>query len=308
MPLPTVPERLRDIEKSIESIQGWIKGLGIGAGLLVLVVGWWVGSDVMPTIHKSENDIVGNGKDIAELRGQLKGLLARQAKVEIQNVAQLAPKALAAVLPDLKSSFQIARTQNVKVPQTVVNTLREKLQHIGSSAPDFWPAISEFINYRSFNAARLVPEKLLATSLPNCTDSPLRPPVVSNILNPRQFQFIVPSYENCRVTLDSEKDDKEINMYLLRTSPMMDFKNCLVVYRGGAVNIIFYLPSKNGTDLMMGPRRIGTTKTKIAGQSVTFNECFFDFSIPTGIPSPTGQKMTQSLLAQNANNLILPYP
>jgi hypothetical protein len=309
MAMPTIPERVHAIEKSLHSLQGWIKGLTVGAALLIAVVGWWASSQLMPMIQKDETNTAANATAIGEIKGRLDELSGRQAKLEIQHDAGLSPQALAQTLPDFRSAVQIATQQKVKIARTVSNTLSKKLQQIGASAAEYWPAIAEFISYRSFNLVTEDTIKQLAEkSLSNCTDLPLANPVVSKVLNPRQFQYQVPTYENCRVTLDSEKDNQAINKYLLMISPFLRFEHCLVVYRGGPVNLLFYRPSKNGTDLMTATRKLGTTKTKISGKSLQFDDCLFDFSIPNGMPPPDGQKMTVTLLAQNESTLSLSQP
>lgn len=240
------------------------------------------------------------------IQAQVSELSRGQARLELNALANLPPQFLAKSLPDLQSVIKTVRQRDAEVQRPVLASLSENLGKISPDVPNYWNAIFEFVNYKSFNAAPPNTRSLLSENLPNCTDTPLPPLTVSKVLSPTQFQAEAPAYENCRVTLDSEKDDEAINKVLDSETPFITFKHCLVVYRGGPVNLIYYLPSKEGTTVMKGPNRRNTTKSKITGKSIRFEDCLLDFSAPSAPLPPYGQKMTLRLLAQNTDVLDLP--
>jgi hypothetical protein len=145
---------------------------------------------------------------------------------------------------------------------------------------------------------------LASANLPNCTDSDPKPAVIAEVPNPHAFKFKGATYENCRVTLDSEKDDERINSFLNTRFPTINFKNCLIVYRGGKIDLILAWNEHSFTLQVEGNPPMPSV---FSGNTLAFEDCLFDFSV-RGVPPPVGQAVTETLLAQNASTLKLPHP
>jgi hypothetical protein len=172
-------------------------------------------------------------------------------------------------------------------------------------APGFWPTAAEFISYRSSSSAPALPP-----NFPDCTD---RDPKGSTITdnsklnaNPPQFSFSASIYEDCRLTLDSQKDSDKINTLLVTNALFIQFKHCLIVYRGGAVNLII---AKTNVPVVIRAGRNLNRPTMIAsdpfsGPTLSFEDCVFYFKFDK-TPPIKGQKITETLLAQNGPSVNL---
>ena len=274
-------------------LTGFLKdwgGFGAAVAVILFMITQWSGYVEFRT-HTQD--------DIKNIQGDI-------AKLGLTIHASLSQSVFEQNLPQLKSAIVNAEKQDSKVPAPIISALQQKLSETSSSAPDFWSTTTSFISYRSQVLSSKSPS-LIQAKLPNCAKVPLQMFPISNVLSPTQFQMTVPTFENCQITLDSSQDTDFINKILLTVSPFVRFKHCLVIYNGGNVNIILYLPSEEGTRIMNNLGLLGTTRTKLEGQSVTFEDCLFQFSAST-LPPPSGQKMTESLLAQNENLLTLQHP
>ena len=128
---------------------------------------------------------------------------------------------------------------------------------------------------------------------------------VAAVLAPDKITVNRALYQNCQITLDSERDDQRINALLLHgESIFITFSHCLVIYRGGRINLnIEWKNLKNVHYALDGEMGKGTVN--FSGNTLEFADCLFDFSIPSA-PSERSQALTKSLLAQNTNTLTLP--
>jgi hypothetical protein len=242
---------------------------------------------------------------LLEIRGKL-------TAASIQTQIALPQSAFQNGLSALKSNLAEARSLNVKVPIPLLEDLEAKLQNSDQNAPEFWPTASEFISYRSVVLSPSMNlSKLTLEGFSDCVSNPPTEAKIFKVLPENGLQQTVqtnePTYENCRITLDSPRDEKALNTYMLTTFPFIAFKHCLVVYNGGAVNIIFYIPMEGGTEIMTNSGLVTLTPTKLTGASLEFFDCLFEFSIPK-VPPKTGLKMTESLLAQNNNPVKFSSP
>jgi hypothetical protein len=110
-------------------------------------------------------------------------------------------------------------------------------------------------------------------------------------------------YQNCRLTLDSARDDERINSLVRSKFPTIEFRNCLIVYRGGEFALILW------SHVQAAPLHMLTANGKGAelnydGPSLQFISCQFDFSVSNQVPQ-RGKETLQTLLTQNGPSLAL---
>jgi hypothetical protein len=291
----------REIREAIHGV-GWRK-LGIlirtwslpgvaGAFLLFLWLQW--GVYVEFRTHTSDRlDVI--EKNLTQL--------------ELQDHASLPQSLFEMTLPDLRTIVSAARKENVKASPKVIEDLQSKLLGTSPGVPDFWPTVSEFITYRS-TIASTSPEqtrKLLTEALPNCTDSLPKSMKIKQVLDPNNAVLDRGVYEHCRVTLDSAHDNEIINTILNSRTPLITFRDCLIVYRGGQIKLILAW-DKMPVSLHIGhpgdnDKRI--FHVTLSTSAITFENCLFDFSVQT-LPPSEGQKVSVFLLAQNSATVNLP--
>jgi hypothetical protein len=224
---------------------------------------------------------------------------------QFENASKLPATTLQQRLPAVQHLLTVAKDQGFTADRKVLDVLAHKLSTSNRNAPAFWPTATELISYRSISTAPFLPQ-----NLPDCTDHDPQPPVVtdakSTLVPPSlTVTFSIMTYKNCRITLDSKKDTDKINWLITHaaTSYLLNFSHCLVVYRGGQIDLImavFNQPlqirvgNPNGQPLTM--------KGKYSGRTVRFEECSYDFSFSSEPPTQ-GQTLTQSILAQNGPEL-----
>jgi hypothetical protein len=296
----------------------------ISVAAILVAIGGWFGSGMFKywLDHKDDglNHLI-DGRIEAALKAP-SGVLATLSEVQrttnetdttlktlqpfIQDVirhqfeiaSKLPAQELGERLPAVKNLLAVARDQDVQIEPKITENLREKLLKIDAKAPDYWPASAQFISYRSQNT---VPDtqSLLQPNLPNCTDHDPEGPRIEST-NGNQITFSSAYYDNCRLTLDSAKDDAKINSLLLNLTPKIVFRHCLIVYKGGEIGLIIafnnrpvkiYLPEHPEVDAV-------PSTTPVTGNTLYFNNCLFKLDLNHQPPSG-GQKFTQNLLATN---------
>jgi hypothetical protein len=232
--------------------------------------------------------------DIADIRGNL-------GKQSVINHAALPLSEFKATLPDLRSAIATVKEQDVKVAPNVISDLQQKLL-TAKDAPDFWPTAAQFINYRSQLAISDF-QDLQRPTLPDCTDHDPSPTKVETISKDRH-QFTVRSgyYDNCRLTLDSPQDDAKINSILESTAFMLTFRHCVVVYRGGEINLIVAFNNRPLTLFPIGHPESAFTTAPFTGRTLFFENCLFEIELDGQPPLP-GQQFTQNLLATNGTKI-----
>jgi len=125
---------------------------------------------------------------------------------------------------------------------------------------------------------------------------------ITKVIDPHKFEISEGLYENCVFTLDSARDDDRINAILSGSTPLLKFKHCTIIYKGGPVNLI--LAWKNQTiPMQFGGGQV--VNTAFNQSTLNFENCIFVFSIPNA-PPPSGEQITRTLLAQNGPTLVLP--
>jgi hypothetical protein len=243
---------------------------------------------------------------INERLGELAGLNAKVTKVELQSQASLPQSVFDKTLPDLRTAVATARKDNVRISPRVIQDLNARLLRTASDAPDFWPTLSEFINYRSL-VASVPPEKvnkLLSGKIADCTDLPPKPMTVLSTT-----EMSKGSYEDCRFVIDSEEQDEKLNAILKTHTAIIVFRNCLIEYHGGDINLILAW-NKEPLNVMLTPPR-GSHEAPIpmhfslTGPAIEFQNCLFNFTFKNA-PSSNGQLLSTALLGQDAASASLP--
>ncbi len=230
------------------------------------------------------------------------GLENTVTKQNVIAYSLLPPDDFKGTLPDLSSAITAARQKNIKVSTQVIGDLQGKLD-ASVDAPGYWPAVAEFISYRSVNNTAWV----APGNLPRCTDSPPSHATVKEILhqgNPTVISLSPGVYKNCRFDLDSPQEDEILNSFLLGSTPIISFKHCVIGYRGGAINILIALDEHDAPIGFPGTDMKGTGHA-IINNTLEFDDCLFDIAFQNA-PPRQGQKLTQFLLANQGPVIKLP--
>lgn len=164
-----------------------------------------------------------------DTKSRLTGIEKTLTQLALQNQASLPLSSFEKTLPDLKSVVESARKQNVKVSPNVLGGLQFNLINSDKNSPVYWPTVAQFIDYRSFDVSSWEAR----ANLPNCTKSLPKPMVISSVESPTKATISRAVYEGCVFTLDSAEDNRMLNYELQNGYPLILFKHCLIVYRGG---------------------------------------------------------------------------
>lgn len=300
-------EQIRESRKrhGLGKLTGFVKdwsGAGAAIAILILALTQWTSYVEFRT---QTND-------------RLDGIEKRLTTSELRSQASLPQAAFDKALPDVRSAVTAARKGNIKTSPMLIEDLRSKLLATGSTAPEFWPTVAEFISYRSFvlsTTATRPPAKrpwgyyaYSVATLPNCTDSLPKPMTVKEVLSPHEA---VPSrglYENCRFVLDSATQDQTVNAILRENTPLLTFKNCLIEYYGGEISLILAWDKEPFTLTIGGSGSEGPPKiihTTLSGPAIQLENCLFKFEFQNP-PPPNGQRLATTLLAENTTSVSLP--
>jgi len=308
MPLnETDKARVREYVKGTHERHGWGKltgaikdwgGAGAAVAILILAVTQWTAYIEFRTQTNDRLGIIEKKKTTSELQSQ----------------ASLPQAAFDKALPDIRSTVAAAHKDSISVPPAVIEGLRSKLLASNSAAPDFWPALSEFVSYRSalgYHAA-VAPAPLIGVvsfaKFPDCTDSLPRPITIKEVLSPHEATPNRGLYENCRFVLDSATQDQTLNTILKGNTPLITFKNCLIEYNGGEISLILAWDKEPFTLALAGRGAEDPTKiihTTLSGPAIQFENCLFSFMFQNP-PPPNGQRLSTTLLARDANSISLP--
>jgi hypothetical protein len=201
------------------------------------------------------------------------------------------PQQLAANLALVSSQVRVARAEGKKAdPQKLANlsTAIETVAQRDPSVPEVWQAASEIVTYRS-------EQKFFANGEPpNCLDVWVQPASISlqnhttTVLQPVILQ-------NCKMVLDFDwdKDVKgtkpsgNVPLYPFldldygewRGGPAVIFKNAVIVYRGGPIQV--HVP-------------------------MAFQNCLFNLETKQD-PTPNGRLLVRTLLASDLQNVVVPF-
>ena len=225
-------------------------------------------------------------------------------KHQFENTSKLSAATFQKRLPAIRDLLAVAKDQKVKVEPTVTAALGKQLLKVPSGSNDFWAVAGDFISYRSFITVSWAPSE----NLPNCTDSQ---PTITTVTQPftlegqpHELRHNLGEYRNCRVTLDSPTDGERLRSLLFGSVPNLFFYRCVVVYRGGPVKIP--LAWNNRVIDSVTDKKGPAASLSESGNTLTFNDCVFEFSLPQSPPASEGQQLTKSVLSQDTPTIVLP--
>lgn len=199
------------------------------------------------------------GTQVVEQGKKLTVIDTKLTVLGLQSQAALPQSAFEQSLGDFKQVVADARKKDVKIPPPVVSNIQTKLKDSNLSSPGFWPAVSEFVNYRSFLEGKNISA---LEALPSCRGPYINSAAVPANQNGQVIGPPIPARiveRNCKVVLDGIE------------AAHMGYEDCLVIYRGG--------PIKRLSD-------------------VVFQNCIFEIDLSSS-PPPEGQKIGETLLAAN---------
>jgi hypothetical protein len=100
---------------------------------------------------------------------------------------------------------------------------------------------------------------------------------------------------------------KTLNAILKANTPLLTFKNCLIEYHGGEINLILAWDQEPFTLTLVGkgPDPSKIVHTRLSGPAIQFENCLFSFTFQNP-PPPNGQRLSTTLLAENATSVALP--
>ncbi len=297
--LEGLDNRIAEIGRDIAQIQATIqpRDLPWAVRFLLLPLAVVAAAATVGAVVHLEIAMAGMRNNVAGVQGEL----ARQT---VTADAALPASEFKAALPELGPAIAATRRQKLKVSPKVVSDLQQHLTATDADkTPSFWPTVAEFISFKSFNSASwAAPANLRA-----CTDSAPTPATVKEVQSPRQMTINPGVYENCRFTLDSPQEDERLNSFLTHSTPQIAFKHCVIVYRGGTINLIISLDERNASYTVGSsehPMGTGTVNVSVAN-TLEFRDCLFDLVLHNAPPQP-GRQLTQLLLAATDTTITVP--
>ena len=195
-------------------------------------------------------------------------------RLDLQDKAAMKPQAFKQSLPGLANTLKESEKINLQVPPDVSDGIRRNLLTTSNSAPGYWDATSQFINYRS---KQEIPE-LAAPTLPRCYD--ISPQVVLKIGTPSS-QNPPLQWSGCTLDLGDAISDQlwdAINKARpQRNEAAILITNGLLRYHGGPIS-----------DRAFQFLRLAV-----------FLNCRLDFSF-SATPPKRGQQLSNALLATSS--------
>jgi hypothetical protein len=247
--------------------------------------------------------------DIRQLQLDVKGIGTKLdtfidlEKERLKALSKLQPEQFRRNLPEVGDAINDATRLRIPPAPDVLPSLQRNFLQVGDDAPGFWSAAAEFISYRSFNNS---PWNTKTEKLRNCTDSPPKMGTFQ-ILSPLHANINPAIYESCQLTLDSPQEDAYLNSVLNKGAPI-SFKHCVIVYRGGKIDLVLAVHLRNvpyAVDMPDKPDTAHGTVNIDSENTLTFVECHFMFYL-NGTPPQSGQSLTRSLLANNGTTITVP--
>ena len=298
-------------------VSDWLKEYGGQIASAIVILGALLAG--VQYVVKSEvadirSDVSSVKSDVAELKtGSLKtnsridDLLKEALERAFPAPSPTANKAeLEEDFKHANSLLQLATAENIHLNSKLMVSYGKQIASISeepAASDAVWPAAAELINYRSQSAS---PDwsSLTQSNLPNCTDHDPVPAIVTSNTE-HEIRVRNPYYENCRFTLDSPTDDAKVNSFLQNISLFLHFRHCLIIYKGGNINLLVAI--RNRTSIMQlinpdGSRRAISTPFEYSGPTLSFENCVFRWE--TGSPPPPeGKRLTKILLAADGDEI-----
>ncbi len=296
-PAGTTPSRTRGWTARRKLFSFLVLGVPV-VGLLIAVLQLWYPAHIehvnedfrlrvdkqvdarLTDVHKNLSDMKDSVNEMKATLDTLKPLIQDLIQRQMNKAAQMPTSELQQNLPQIKSLVEVARRDKVPVNIKTVQAIEEKLRNLPSRTEQFWQVSADLISYRSL-AHGLDYTSTWTAPLAKCADFEPHPSTLAEAIGPgEQTVKVNPAYyENCRVQLDSAEENEKISGYAKRYVGLT-FRRCLVIYRGGPVNIRLGLGALN------------------------FENCLLDLTIYR-TPPVSGQKVTEFLLAKNIESFKL---
>lgn len=211
-------------------------------------------------------------KDLKAIRDDLKEIRAQLAKQTVTSHLALPQSQFQNTLSEIGRALITIQETKASIQPAVLSDLSKKLVETDHAVPDYWPLASWIINYRS--------SMIVGTSLGNWSVFPPCPGVVDLDSSPDAYtQKVDPKTrihfgpkvpierignQDCMVQLDGHRVSR------------WDCKHCIVKYSGGPLSL----------------------------HDVRFENCLFIFDFPSDrVPQPSGERLSETLLASNLTNV-----
>lgn len=236
-----------------------------------------VGSEVKETrseVRELRKDLSGTGERLTRIEAQfelLRPILQREIKAVVKSAQDLPSGALKQEAPRIVAAIRGARLENVDVPAADIRQIG--IRSINASA---WQIAAEAVNFQSSKNGA-------PGNLGPCVDRPITnyqigpPQFFSDARRRVQMNFM--TLHDCVILLDDQHGWKKLEAANQNGEPInaVQFKNCIVQYRGGA---------------------------PIPIQFAAFeSDCVFEFDIPA-TPSDENVRWLRALLEQPAGSPV----
>jgi len=150
---------------------------------------------------------------------------------QFESTSKLPVSTLQERLPAVKHLVEAAQDQQVKIDPTLVTSISKHFLQIPKRESDYWQAAGSLISYNSFNSNSWA----LPASLPDCMDSEPRSMATFTVKSSAgNLPLDLGAYENCRLTLDSNRDGERLEQLLHKFATLW-FSQCEIIYRGGTL-------------------------------------------------------------------------
>jgi hypothetical protein len=186
---------------------------------------------------------------------------------QIKKNSQLNHQDFQKILPQAAETLKAATVLKVELPQAVTNAMQTNLLAANPQAPGYWPAVSQFITYRSQRQALEHVRALPVEHLPRCAK---RPPVPS--FDPKPHYV----WSKCVLSLDETFIDERADFFWEKG--MVQFRECIVEYSGRPIFFWF--------------------------KTAEFHDCLFMFSIDSPPPA-SGKRVILEVLKSNSSTITL---
>jgi hypothetical protein len=111
-------------------------------------------------------------------------------------------------------------------------------------------------------------------------------------------------FDDCCINLDSPVDDSKVNELLEKIMPILVFRRCLAVYRGGSIGIIQGPIVENPKRYPNGHGQQGLDLHNVPMQvSLQFENCVFQLQLDQE-PYPEGKRFAKALLASDSDTFL----
>ena len=241
-------------------------------GLLAINV--TLGIRVVSDIREEATFRANSATSFKTMDGHLKnlddGLSRINTRLELRDQSGMNIEIFNRELPAVAASVKSAAALEISIPKDVQDSLQQKLRSADSHEPGYWPAVTQFVSYRSQQSVPdSVRSKIVGANLPRCFGQG-RVGALDKDMHPTS----VFTWDHCILYLDDPFGENPQNPLsktrdkVYRRGDVI-FKQCLVVYKGGPVSEFIAI--------------------------ALFQDCIFAFT-PDRPPSKRGEMFSQFLL------------